>query len=95
VLVDAGTWPDPARVQELRAEELLARPELVAWVTTVPDVGSLPWRDVTDVLRGAAAMVPGANSLTLAATTAGYRVSGMSPDVVGVLQRLDAKKAGK
>jgi hypothetical protein len=95
VLVEPGTWPDPTRVHELRPEELLARPELVAWVTTVPDVGALSSADVTAVMRHAAAIVGGANSMTLGATRSGYRASGLSTEVVGVLQRLEAKKAGK
>ncbi|HEU4420029.1 MAG TPA: hypothetical protein VFT55_13935 [Planctomycetota bacterium] len=95
VLLEPRAWPGSARVLEIRAEELLARPELVAWVTTEPAVGSLPQQEVTAVFRAAAAVVPGANSLTLAATRGGFRVSGLSSDVTAVLQRLEAKKAGK
>jgi hypothetical protein len=94
-LLAPGKWPDPASVREVRAAELLARPELVAWVATVPDLGALTQRDVFTVFRGAAGLAPG-SSLTLTTMPGGCRICGLSTDVARLLKELEEmKKAGK
>lgn len=87
-------WPHPTRAQRVQPDELLARPELVASIATVPAVGNLSQDDVIKAYRGARP-APGADSMAISVYANGYLIAGLAPQVTKVLQAIEAKKAGK
>ena len=95
VRAEPRSWPTSSRAQELSAAELMARPALVAWVTSTPAPGSLSQPEMLGVVR--AAMGAGAPSSLTAGTTndGGMRLTGLSTDVAKVLLGLEQKKAAK
>jgi hypothetical protein len=89
------SWPHPTRAQRVQPAELLARPELVALVSTVPSVGSLSQDDVIKAYRGARPAAPGFDSLAISVYADGYLLAGLAHQVTAVLQAIETKKAGK